>query len=187
MPIPRALIGQAANAPVTLFDHRGDLNASPVYVQREWTKRDCFILMNADGPEFWDAPQLMAGIQIYRNCREARSFLAEWFDAATDERVLTDMPNTMGLENLEGFREHRHDQSILTILALRHGIRALPNPGEDTPTQPRVVDIHRRQYSRLQTNQTIHRIATKLDPLRRVARPRHRLRQLLKLFRREAR
>ena len=45
-----------------------------------------------------------------------------------DPRILCDGPNTCGLPNFEGFRDHRHDQSITTILAMKHGIETFPSP-----------------------------------------------------------
>jgi hypothetical protein len=35
-----------------------------------------------------------------------------------DVRMVSDLPNTQGLPNLPSFSDHRHDQSLLTILAL---------------------------------------------------------------------
>ena len=49
-------------------------------------------------------------------------------DAMRDARILCDGPNVCGLPNLDGFRDHRHDQSILTILAIKHGIKTHPSP-----------------------------------------------------------
>jgi len=98
------------------------------YLQRIWTKRDCFVLMQADAPQFWDARQLDASIQLYRAGAKARSFLVELRNIMRDPRILCDGPNTCGLPNLAGFREHRHDQSITTILAMKHEIKTFPSP-----------------------------------------------------------
>jgi hypothetical protein len=119
---PSPLISLAAERDVLLFHN----NAG--YLQRTWTKRDCFVLMEADTPEHWNALQLDASIQIYRAGPRARSFLAEWQAAMRDPRILSDAPNTCGLPNFGGFREHRHDQSILTILAMKHGVECFPSP-----------------------------------------------------------
>ena len=119
---PSPLIDLTATREVVLFQNTGG------QLQRTWTKRDCFVLMQADAPEYWDALQLDASIQIYRAGVKARSFLLDLQDAMRDPRLLCDGPNTCGLPNLEGFREHRHDQSITTILAMKHGIETVPSP-----------------------------------------------------------
>jgi hypothetical protein len=97
-------------------------------LQRNWTKRDCFVLMHADAPEYWNALQLDASIQIYRASDKTRHFILELRDVMRDPRILCDEANACGLPNFEEFRDHRHDQSILTILALKHGIETFPSP-----------------------------------------------------------
>jgi hypothetical protein len=119
---PSPLIALAATRDIVLF-HNNSHN-----LQRNWTKRDCFALMQADTPEYWDAVQLDASIQVYRAGAKARNFLRELLLAMRDARVLTDEPNVCGLPNLDGFRDHRHDQSILTILATKHRIETFPSP-----------------------------------------------------------
>lgn len=102
---------------------------------RIWTKRDCFVLMDCDSPEYYDIPQVQASFSVWRNQPASIEFLESWLAYASDRRVLTDDPNTCGLPNLEGFREHRHDQSILTLLAKRDGIRALGDPEDNGCSQ----------------------------------------------------
>lgn len=95
-----------------LFANHGRLN-------REWTKRDSFVLMNCDTSEFHDAEQVDAAQIILRNTPVSRKFVAEWLKWCEDSRVLTDEQNVCGLPNLEGFIEHRHDQSVLSLMARR--------------------------------------------------------------------
>ncbi len=45
-----------------------------------------------------------------------RHLVAEWLRYAGDARVVTDLPNQMGLPDLDGFIDHRFDQSILSNL-----------------------------------------------------------------------
>ena len=117
---PAPVIALAERQDVVLF-HQD-------YLQGDWTKRDCFVLLDADEPRFWEAPQLDASIQLYRAGAKSRSFLLEMRDAMRDARILCDGPNVCGLPNLDGFRDHRHDQSVLTILAIKHGIKTHPSP-----------------------------------------------------------
>lgn len=119
---PTPLFDLAQRNEIVLFHQRsGNLQGS-------WTKRDCFVLMQADLPEYWEAVQLDASIQIYRAGAKAKRFLLELREAMRDPRILCDGPNICGLPNLEGFRDHRHDQSVATILAIKHGIETFPAP-----------------------------------------------------------
>lgn len=93
-----------------------------------WTKRDCFVLMNCDEKKYWDHCQIQATFSVWRRTEKSLAFLQEWLDCCCDTRLITDDPNTCGLPNLAGFAEHRHDQSILTNLVLKHEIACYGSP-----------------------------------------------------------
>lgn len=117
-----------------------------VFLMKHYTKRDCFVLLGADEPRFWNTPQLYASIQLYRVCDRSRAFVAEVLNASSDPRVLTDAPNTCGKPNFEGYVGHREDQSILTILARQHGLPFFPDPSQmrwGRPSDDAVADIER--------------------------------------------
>jgi hypothetical protein len=40
----------------------------------------------------------------------------------TDRRIISDDPNVSEKDNFPSFKEHRRDQSILTNLAVKHGL-----------------------------------------------------------------
>jgi len=92
------------------------------HLNRAWTKRDCFVLMDCDGPEYWDAEQTHAGFCLFQNNQSSRNFAEEWLSFCVDERVISDNENTCGLDNLPEFIAHRHDQSVLSLLVKKHRI-----------------------------------------------------------------
>jgi len=85
-----------------------------------WTKRDALILLGADRQEIVDRPTIQASPSVW-----ARAFLSDWLSACGDDRILTDRPNTQGIPNHAGFRAHRHDQSVLSLIAYRDGYDVL--------------------------------------------------------------
>lgn len=91
----------------------GVLHGKP---QRAWTKRDCFVLMDCDSARYWDADQIQASWIAFMVSPATCRLVAEWLRYAGDPRVVTDIPNQMGLPDLEGFIDHRFDQSILSNL-----------------------------------------------------------------------
>ena len=97
---------------------------------REWTKRDCFFFMNADEPRYHEAQMLDGSFIVCMRTTQARAFIAEWLESCLDRHVLTDEPNICGLPNLPGFQDHRHDQSVLSLLAKRRNVELLPYPSE---------------------------------------------------------
>jgi hypothetical protein len=81
-----------------------------------WTKRDCLQLMKADNQSIRNKPLLMTW-SLWTPTELSFRFLNAWEEFAEDPRCLTDLSNTLGKPNYECFRDHRHDQSIMSILA----------------------------------------------------------------------
>ena len=90
--------------------------------ERKWTKRDAFVLMGCDAPRFTDTFQAEASFSLWRKSRFAQELAGEWLSLAQDERLVTDAPSRCGLEDYPEFREHRHDQSIWSLLCKKRGL-----------------------------------------------------------------
>jgi len=90
------------------------------FLNKDWTKRDCFVYMDCDNEDYWNVTQLEAGVCFWKVCDKSKQVVKEWLEYCTDRRILTDDPNVSGEENFVGFQEHRRDQSILTNLAVKH-------------------------------------------------------------------
>lgn len=85
----------------------------------EWTKSDCIEIMSKKQCVDTKAALIMTW-SVWENSEEAVSFLKEWIKYAEDKRCLTDIPNELGVPNSLIFKEHRFDQSIMSILAQRY-------------------------------------------------------------------
>lgn len=85
----------------------------------KWTKRDCIELVGLSCQNVIYRPQIQATWSIWRNTAPAIDFLSDWLRFCEDERCLTDKSNILGFDNYSDFVDHRHDQSILTLLAYR--------------------------------------------------------------------
>jgi hypothetical protein len=88
-----------------------------------WTRRDCFVLMDCDSSPYWMTPQVGATFSVWIKSRAAIDFVEEWRAYCSDPRVVGDGPNTCGLPNLPDFLDHRHDQSVLTNLVVKHDVK----------------------------------------------------------------
>jgi len=86
------------------------------FLEKKYSKRDAFILLEADSPIYTDTLQYMAGIQIYKKSEFTENFLEKLLSYSTDKRIITDDPNTQGLPNYHEFIDNRHDQTVLSIL-----------------------------------------------------------------------
>jgi hypothetical protein len=100
------------------------------FPERQWTKRDAFVLLGCDSPKFTDTPQRLASFSLWKNSPQSQLLARQWLELAQDERVLTDLPNQCGLSDYPDFREHRHDQSLFSLLTKKHGLGAFRNPSQ---------------------------------------------------------
>jgi hypothetical protein len=125
---------------------RGILAMGRTGLNSQYTKRDTFLLMGLDEPHYRDAPQITASMMVCRNTPLARNFIEEWLAYARDPRILTDLPNTQGLPNYPDFRDHRHDQSILSLLAMKHDIAFVSGVTQwEMPDAPCVIHHRSRE------------------------------------------
>ncbi len=96
--------------------------------EKDWTKRDAFVLMDCDSPKYTDSRQRISGHHLWKKTPFAMQFIGEQLQYSMDERIITDMENQCGLPNYPGFKEHRHDQSIMSLLSKKHNLRAFRVP-----------------------------------------------------------
>ncbi len=96
----------------------------------KWTKRDCFVLMDCDEPRYHKGRMLDASFLVLMNTPLTRAFVTEWFLYCCQPHILTDRPNACGLPNLPEFFDHRHDQSVLSLLGIRSGLETFRHPSQ---------------------------------------------------------
>jgi hypothetical protein len=86
------------------------------YIEKQYTKRDAFILMGTDSLFYTDTNQYAAYIQIYKKSKYTEKFVEELLYYSQDKRIITDDKNTLGFQNYKEFRDNRHDQTVLSLL-----------------------------------------------------------------------
>ena len=94
------------------------------YVEEQWTKRDAFVLMDCDADYYRKSFQRLGGMILVKKCDNILSFIGEYINYCQDKRLSTDIPNQCGKPNYSGFREHRRDQSILSLLSKKWGFKS---------------------------------------------------------------
>ena len=90
-----------------------------------WIKGDLFDYFGVrDDQRFTHSQAIGSGIILFRKCKESQAIVEEWESViSSDFALIDDTPSTS--PNLEGFIEHRHDQSIFTLLCLKHQVETL--------------------------------------------------------------
>lgn len=94
---------------------------------KKWTKRDCFYYMNLDYEPYLSINQILASFIVCIKTNNNIEFFKEWLNYAQDERIITDKKNICGLPNYPEFKDHRDDQSILSLLGRKHNITTIPD------------------------------------------------------------
>lgn len=95
-----------------------------------WTKRDMFLLMNADEPKYTHTGQRVGGWFLFKKDNFSKTFFEECLNYGCDPRILTDLPNQMGLPNYNGFIDHRHDESLISIMSKKYDLFPYRNPSQ---------------------------------------------------------
>ena len=92
-------------------------------VEKQWTKRDVFICLDADYEEIYDSNQICSGFIFIRKTENSVSFFDKFYDIAIRYPYLfTDEANRLGKENYPSFIENRHNQSVFSVLCKKWGI-----------------------------------------------------------------
>jgi len=90
---------------------------------KKTTKRDCFVFMDCDDEDYWNSPQLEAGVTFWKVCDESKRIINEWLKWCLDERVNGEDSHFSQKENFPEFSGYSSkDQSILTNLAIKEGL-----------------------------------------------------------------
>ncbi|MCJ7672424.1 MAG: hypothetical protein MUP67_10345 [Acidimicrobiia bacterium] len=165
---------------IVLFDNQDGSPDGALWKNGMWTRGDCFALMDATGAEFVDGLQVTAGYIVVEKRPSTVSFIRKFLAACENYQIISDAPSTL-LPNAPNFVDHRHDQSVLSILAVKNGIeleRAPCQHADDIAVPPRrrpypqLFDHHRRAYylpRETPAAQTLLRRARRRATMRRLA------------------
>lgn len=87
----------------------------------QFTKSDCFVLMDCNDEKYWNSNQIYASISFWRNTDFSVYILEEWLKFCKNPQIITDSSNIYS-NNHSSFIDHRHDQSILTNVAIKNSV-----------------------------------------------------------------
>lgn len=127
------------------------------HLEKNWTKRDCFILLDAEDKKYTHSPQRYSSFHLVKKSNFSLKLYKEFLRYSQDPRMITDEPNILGKPNFDGFREHRHDQSIFSILSKKYDLPAFRDPSQygnnligrpESPigNYPQIIFHHRRYF-----------------------------------------
>jgi len=84
--------------------------------ESDWTKGEVLRALKAEDAYYTDTGQISAAASVWRVCDESRDFARLWLDLACHPPFINDAPSADGKRDWLGFMEHRHDQSLFSLL-----------------------------------------------------------------------
>jgi hypothetical protein len=93
---------------------------SSTRIERDWNKMDLIVKLDMSNNTCLDTSQNQAGALLFLVCSETRKLLDEWYTLACDYHNIDDSPSV--LPNFKCFKEHRHDQSIFSLLTKKYNL-----------------------------------------------------------------
>lgn len=93
-------------------------------LEKQWTKRDVFTYFKADTHEITDSNQICSTFIFIKKTRNSVAFFDQYYMVSMDmPSLFMDTENILGKENYSEFIEHRHNQSVFSVLCKLHGIQ----------------------------------------------------------------
>jgi hypothetical protein len=95
--------------------------------ERDWNKMDLLVKLDMNKDIYLNVPQRQAGAILFLVCKETIQLVNEWYTLACDYHNIDDSPSI--IPNFPSFREHRHDQSIFSLLTKKYDLYSTQNLG----------------------------------------------------------
>ena len=120
------------NNGILLFDNRdGTPTENDIWINKNWTKADCFIMMNCDTELYHNSNQVDACYQIYQKNAKSIEFVKQYLKYCQNINIISDLQNINTIRpEFACFRDHRHDQSVLSLLAITNNIHIEREPSQ---------------------------------------------------------
>lgn len=117
---------------------------------RQYTKRDCYVVMGQDHPPYTD--HRTAGVARFmlfqRGPWKPRQFLMEWLTYCVNPKATTFDASTIAPE-YEGYGEHRTEQAIMTLLTYKYGYKLYREACQFGAGQPEDQDLYPQLFEQV--------------------------------------
>ena len=108
------------------------------HIEKHWTKRDCFVALKCDSPMYTETKQRMGSFHLWKKCDTSLRFVDEWLSFAVQGHLITDSPSKS--PNYPSFIEHRHDQSIFSLLSKKYNLEAFRDISQFGNSQKKIYN-----------------------------------------------
>jgi hypothetical protein len=115
-------------------------------IERQWTKKYLFDSMGCLAENFADTNQRLSSFHVIKKTEFSLGFYEKFLKYSSSYENISDFNCNIGQD--DGFLEHRHDQSIFSLLSKKAGLKAMKDPSQlgEHPTGYAGVEIPNFQY-----------------------------------------
>jgi len=92
-------------------------------LEGDFSKRDAFILLDADYQTIMETNQAATGIILVRKTPLAIEFLERWLRACEEPRIMTEEPSVLGMPDYFTFKNNNDDQTAFSLLFKKYGFQ----------------------------------------------------------------
>ncbi len=89
-------------------------------IEKNWTKKDLITYLEMDDPKYLDTPQHQATVIGLKKCKQVMLLVNLWYKISSKYHYIDDSPSEK--QNYPSFQEHRHDQSIFSLLTKKFNL-----------------------------------------------------------------
>lgn len=96
-------------------------------IEKQWTQNETFKFMNCYDDKFKNSNQILATYMLIKVSYKSKQFIKQYLELCENQDILIDNYS----EEEEGyFLEHRHDQSIFSLLCKKYNLQVFRDPSQ---------------------------------------------------------
>lgn len=96
------------------FNELGIVAFNGFFLEQKYTKMDTIVSIYRGNYDIFESPQIVATAFVYKKCQNTENIMSMWYQKSCVYHLIDDSPSTF--ENDPSFKEHRHDQSIFSLV-----------------------------------------------------------------------
>lgn len=96
-------------------------------IEEQWTKKELFLNMKCNEDKYYQSNQILASFMLIKKTNLSMKFIKQYLDYSCNEINITDK-YSKNVKQISSFIDHRHDQSIFSLLYKKYGFRAFKDP-----------------------------------------------------------
>jgi hypothetical protein len=98
-------------------------------IEEQWTKKELFLSLNCDEEKYHKSNQILATYILIRKSKISEQFISDYLRYSCDIINISDV-FISSIKQQNNFLEHRHDQSIYSLLYKKYNLRPFKDPSQ---------------------------------------------------------